>query len=149
MTEPKEMSTAASGEMTDLRLIELADRAREASYSPYSCFSVGAALLCADGRVYTGANIEVSSYTPTICAERVAIFKAVNDGVRDFTAIAISGGPHGDVTYSCSPCGVCRQVMAEFCSPDFRIILKTEDGCAAYTLADLLPLAFGKGDLKK
>ena len=126
--------------MTDKALIELANKARESSYCPYSGFAVGAALLCADGEVVLGCNIENSSYTPTVCAERVAIFSAVSKGKRDFVAIAISGGKaNGEPMAVCPPCGVCRQVLSEFCSPSMRIIF--DDGSST-TLGELLPLSF-------
>ena len=118
--------------------------AMKRSYSPYSHFTVGAALLTKDGKVYTGANIENASYTPTVCAERNAIFTAVNQGEREFEAIAIVGGHNGDVKGVTAPCGVCRQVMSEFCSPDFKVILvTTPDGdYVEETLANLLPYTF-------
>jgi len=118
--------------------------AMKRSYSPYSHFTVGAALLTKDGKVYTGANIENASYTPTVCAERNAIFTAVHQGEREFEAIAIVGGHNGDVKGVTAPCGVCRQVMSEFCSPDFKVILvTTPDGdYVEETLADLLPYTF-------
>ena len=97
--------------MSDEKLMELALAAREGSYSPYSHFRVGAALLCADGSVYTGCNIENAAFTPVICAERTAIYKAVSEGRRDFQAIAIAGGPEGGEPALTAPCGVCRQVM--------------------------------------
>ena len=131
-------------------LIELALKARENAYIPYSGWAVGAALLTADGKVYQGCNIENASYTPTNCAERTAFFKAVSEGEREFTAIAIVGGKAGELpsTY-CGPCGVCRQVMMEFCDPKkFRIVLGTKDGVAeTYTLAELLPCGFGPENL--
>ena len=124
-------------------LIEKAIEARSRSYAPYSEFSVGAALLCADGSIYTGANIENASYTPTVCAERVAFFAAVHDGHRDFSAIAIVGGKSGcPVDELCPPCGVCRQVMSEFCSGDFVIILGNEKATRAMTLEELMPYRF-------
>ena len=132
--------------MTDNERGELFKKAAEArlkSYSPYSGYSVGAALLCSDGLIYTGCNIENAAYTPTVCAERTAFFKAVYDGVRDFAAIAIVGGKDGVIRGIFPPCGVCRQVMREFCASDFRIYLGTESGFEAYTLADLLPKSFG------
>lgn len=130
-------------------LVELAKQARGASYCPYSHFAVGAALLTADGRVYLGANIENASYTPTVCAERVAFFKAVNDGVRNFAAIAIVGGKEGEPTSEKTPpCGVCRQVMAEFVSDDFKIVLEEGEGTVVYTMADVLPLRFDKANLE-
>lgn len=118
--------------------------AMKKSYSPYSNFTVGAALLTRDGKIYTGANIENASYTPTVCAERNAIFTAVHNGERDFEAIAIVGGHKGDIKGVTAPCGVCRQVMSEFCSPDFKVILVTSnDGdYEETTLGDLLPYMF-------
>ena len=125
---------------------QLMDRARQAmthSYSPYSGYKVGAALLCADGSVYEGCNIENASYSPTVCAERTAFFKAVYDGKREFTAIAVCGGKDGDITGFFPPCGVCRQVMGEFCAPDFKIYLIGAGGSfQETTLADLLPFSF-------
>ena len=129
--------------MLDKELLQLAIEARKKSYSPYSGFRVGAALLTKSGKVYDGCNIENAAYTPTNCAERTAIFKAVSEGEREFSAIAIVGGK----AELCAPCGVCRQVIAEFCDPDFRIILGTLDNIRVYTLAELLPLSFGKADL--
>lgn len=128
--------------MDDRRLIKEAFAARENSYSPYSGFRVGAALLCEDGHVYTGCNIENRAYGPTNCAERTAFFKAVSEGKRDFLAIAIVGGSDDPVW--CYPCGVCRQVMAEFCDPEqFRIICAlSEDEYKIYTLGELLPEMF-------
>lgn len=134
--------------MTDRELMQLAVQAREFSYSPYSSFRVGAALLCKNGKVYGGANIENAAYTPTNCAERTAIFKAVSEGEREFSAIAIVGGKDADPAGFCAPCGVCRQVLAEFCDGDFRVLLGTPDNYRAYTLAELLPASFGKKDLK-
>lgn len=124
-------------------LIKKANKARAKSYCPYSKFAVGAALLCSDGTVYTGANIENASYTPTICAERVAFFQAVHDGHREFTAIAIVGGiKDHDVESLCTPCGVCRQVMSEFCKGDFKIILSDGKTDSVFTLDDMLPHRF-------
>ena len=129
-------------------LLEVAERARASSYAPYSGISVGAALLTASGKVYTGANIENASYTPTVCAERTAIFKAVLDGERSFTAIAIAGGRKGEEPRDgFYPCGVCRQVMAEFAEPDLAIITTQGDGYECHTLADLLPASFTKEKL--
>lgn len=126
-------------------LMDRAVEARERSYSPYSHYAVGAALLTADGEIYLGCNIENASYTPTICAERTAFFKAVFDGVRDFTAIAVIGS--GETPGF--PCGVCRQVMAEFCKDDFVIISANRDRSIVVTetLADMLPHSFGPRDL--
>ena len=102
--------------MNDRELIKAALEARDFSYSPYSGFSVGAALLCSDGKVYTGCNIESSVFTPTTCAERTAFFKAISEGRYDFVRIAVVGGKAGQpASPSCTPCGVCRQVMKEFC----------------------------------
>ena len=130
-------------------LVKKANEARNKSYCPYSGFAVGAALLCSDGTIYTGANIENASYTPTICAERVAFFHAVHEGRRDFTAIAIVGGKSGcDVDSLCTPCGVCRQVMMEFCDRDFRVILGNNEEIRCVTLGELLPLSFSPKDLK-
>lgn len=124
------------------KLISQALSAREYSYSPYSHFRVGAALLCKDGTVWTGCNIENRAYGPTNCAERTAFFKAVSEGRRDFSAIAIAGG--GEELVWCYPCGVCRQVMAEFCDPDkFEIICaRSEEEYKIYTLRELLPEMF-------
>lgn len=131
------------------KLMALAGAARENAYSPYSGFAVGAALACADGTVYTGCNIENAAFTPTVCAERVAIFRAVADGKRDFDAIAVVGGKADTPAGRCTPCGVCRQVLAEFCDPErFTVYLMGEDGApAAYRLSELLPFGFGKSDL--
>lgn len=120
------------------------------AYAPYSHFTVGAALLCSDGSVYGGCNIENAAYTPSNCAERTAFFKAVSDGKRDFAAIAIAGGPHGVPQDYCSPCGVCRQVMEEFCSPDdFLVVMaKSPDDYRVMTLSRLFPEGFGPGNLK-
>ena len=134
--------------MTDLELMRLAEEARAYSYTPYSNFAVGAALLTKSGKVYTGCNIESASYTPTNCAERTAVFKAVSEGERDFAAIAVIGGPAGEKGRFCAPCGVCRQVLREFCTSDFRILLGTVEEVKVFTLEDLLPTSFGPFDLK-
>lgn len=128
--------------MDNISLIKQAQAARKKSYSPYSGFCVGAALLCKNGKVYTGCNIENAAFTPTICAERTAIFKAVSEGERQFEAIAIVGGRKDEAGGFCAPCGVCRQVMAEFCSKDFKIVLGDENSCKVYTLDELLPISF-------
>ena len=128
-----------------LRTLALAAvEAMKKSYSPYSHFTVGAALLTREGRTYTGANIENASYTPTVCAERNAIFTAVHNGEREFEAIAIVGGHNGEIKGITAPCGVCRQVMSEFCSPDFKVLLVTNaDGdYEETTLGELLPYTF-------
>ena len=118
------------------------------AYAPYSGFFVGAALLTKDGKVYTGCNIENASYTPTNCAERTAFFKAVSEGEREFEAIAVVGGKGEEPSELCAPCGVCRQVMAEFCDKELRVLLGTPADFKAYTLEELFPLSFGKDDLK-
>lgn len=139
--------------MNKNELTELAIKAMNNAYSPYSGVKVGAALLCADGSVYTGCNIENASYSATNCAERTAIFKAVSEGKRDFSAIAICGGKsiHGEKCVPTAeqfpPCGVCRQVMREFCRDDFEIILVTSDKVYSYTLSELLPVSFGPDNL--
>lgn len=131
-------------------LLKKAAAARNDSYCPYSHFAVGAALLCDDGTMFTGANIENAAYSPTVCAERVAVFKAVSEGKRKFTAIAVSGGKEGaEPDAMVAPCGVCRQVIMEFCSPEsFDIVLGGGAGEAkAYKLRDILPLGFGPENL--
>ncbi len=127
-------------------LIAAAIEARRNSYSPYSHYQVGAALLTADGKIITGCNIENAAYGPTNCAERTAFFKAVSEGIRNFAAIAIVGSPEGEaITQFAYPCGVCRQVMREFCEPEnFQIIVaKSEEDYRVMTLAELLPESFG------
>lgn len=134
--------------MIDYKLLMTkAQEARQNSYTPYSHFRVGAALLCKNGKIYTGCNIENAAYTPGNCAERTAIFKAVSEGERDFEALAIVGGKEGETADFCAPCGVCRQVIAEFCKKDFKIILGNEEKFQAYTLGELLPFAFTEQDL--
>lgn len=127
------------------RLAQTALDMRRRSYVPYSGFAVGAALLARNGSVYSGCNIENASFTPTICAERTAIFKAVSEGVKEFEAIAIAGGTAGrEPEDYCVPCGVCRQVMAEFCDPEFPVYLvKSRSEIKSMTLGQLLPMAFG------
>lgn len=135
--------------MTDIiALAESAKKAMENSHSPYSGFRVGAALLCEDGTVYTGCNIENASYSVTCCAERTAFFKAVSDGKLNFTDLAVCGGKGGELEGTfCPPCGVCRQVMREFCRDDFKIHLVSAAGIKTLTLAELLPLSFGPENL--
>ena len=128
--------------MERTELIQKAKQAMADAYAPYSGFQVGAALLCADGSVYTGCNIENAAYSPTLCAERTAFAKAISDGKRDFTAIAVCGGKNGVITGKCTPCGVCRQVMAEFCKEDFQVILVKPEGYELRTLSQLLPDGF-------
>lgn len=127
-------------------LVEAAFAAREKAYAPYSGFSVGAALLTEGGEIYTGCNIENAAFTPGCCAERAAFFRAVGEGERNFAAIAVAGGKTGEAPASaCPPCGVCRQVMQEFCDPATFLILLPEspEKWRTYTLAELLPLGFG------
>ena len=123
-------------------LIEYAVDAMGRAYAPYSGYQVGAALLCGDGAVYQGCNIENASFSPTICAERTAFAKAVSEGQREFVAIAICGGKGGKIEGLFPPCGVCRQVMAEFCGPDFKVYLSKPGGFEERTLAQLLPDSF-------
>ena len=124
-------------------LTQKAKEAMQSAYAPYSSFKVGAALLCSDGSIYTGCNIENASFSPTVCAERVAIFKAVSDGKRDFSAIAVCGGKNGLLTDDkTTPCGVCRQVLSEFCDADFKIYLVAKSEIYEYTLGEILPLGF-------
>lgn len=131
-----------------VELYEVAERARELSYSPYSGITVGAALLGKSGKIYVGANIENASYSPTVCAERTAIFKAVLEGEREFVAIAIAGGACGeDGKDGFYPCGVCRQVMSEFFSRDTDIITKKGDDIEITSFAEALPMAFTKDKL--
>lgn len=134
--------------MTDLKLMQLAVEAREMAYAPYSGFRVGAALLGKSGKVYKGCNVENAAYSPTNCAERTALFKAVSEGEKEFTAIAIVGGMYESIADFCAPCGVCRQVLAEFCDKDFRLVLGNPDNIKTFTFEEILPLAFGKGDLE-
>ena len=125
------------------KLIDTAIKQLDFSYTPYSGFKVGAALLTKKGEIYTGCNIENASYTPTNCAERTAIFKAVYDGHRDFAALSVCGGKGGVITGAFPPCGVCRQVMREFCRDDFPVYLVGADGSyETVTLAELLPHSF-------
>ena len=134
--------------INEKELLAIADKARANAYAPYSGKSVGAALLTADGEIYTGVNIENAAFSPTVCAERVAIFKAVSDGKRDLLAIAVAGGDVGSPPNpDFSPCGVCRQVMAEFCDKDFLVIWGNDDNITVKTLADILPFGFDKGKM--
>lgn len=134
------------------RMIKKAEEARERAYAPYSHFSVGAALLCRDGSIYQGCNVENAAYTPTNCAERTAVFKAVSEGKREFAAIAVLGGKEGERPSEqtwCSPCGVCRQVLMEFVDPKkFLVIMgRDEVDYRVITLEELLPLGFGPQNL--
>lgn len=133
--------------MTKEELVALAKEAMTHAYVPYSGYMVGAALLTKDGRVYQGCNIENASYTPTVCAERTAFFKAVYDGARDFESIAVVGGKNGEITGFFPPCGVCRQVMREFCGDDFIIYFGgAENAIRTLTLKDILPYSFSAGE---
>ena len=137
--------------MTNEALILEAKKARERAYTPYSNFKVGAALLTKSGKIYHGCNIENAGYTPTNCAERTAFFKAVYDGEREFEKIAVVGGPDGtEGDELCAPCGVCRQVMMEFCNPEtFKIILANGKGkYLEMTLKEMMPYGFGPDNLK-
>ncbi len=129
--------------MTEHELFSLAAKARENAYAPYSHYAVGAALLTKSGEIYLGVNVENASFGATNCAERTAIFSAVAAGEREFDAIAIAGGRMGQEPSDCTPCGICRQVLAEFCRPDFKVILK--DG--AHRLDELLPMSFTEDNL--
>ena len=131
------------------KLIDTAIEQLKFSYTPYSNFKVGAALLTKSGKIYTGCNIENASYTPTNCAERTAFFKAVSEGVKEFQAICVVGGRDGVLTGYAAPCGVCRQVMMEFCDPEtFQIILAvSKDKYDIFALKELLPLGFGPANL--
>jgi len=129
--------------MTPEKLVRLAAEAMKKAYAPYSGYFVGAALLTKTGKVYTGCNIENSAYGPTNCAERTAFFKAVSEGERDFAAIAVVGGKGGEITGIFPPCGVCRQVMQEFCGPDFLIHMGGKNGeIQTVSLENLLPYGF-------
>lgn len=131
-------------------LIQAALDAREFAYAPYSGFRVGAALLARDGRIFTGCNVENAAYGPSNCAERTAVFKAVSEGARDFTAIAVAGGPgEGAPESYTAPCGVCRQVLMEFCAPEHFLVLLGRGDLTwkEYTLAELLPVSFSPKDL--
>lgn len=140
--------------MTEELKIKLFNEAKNMlnfSYTPYSNFKVGAALLSESGKIFTGCNIENAAYGPSNCAERTAFFKAVSEGILKFKAIMVVGGPGGIIKDYCPPCGVCRQVMMEFCNPEtFSIFLaKSETDIIEYKLKDLLPLGFGNSDLQK
>lgn len=132
------------------QLIRAAFAARRFAYTPYSHFKVGAALLARSGQVFTGCNIESASYSPTNCAERTALFKAVSEGVTEFSAIAIVGSREGEVNrIVTSPCGVCRQALFEFCGPDLTVIMaRSEEDYLETTLGELLPYGFGPKNLE-
>lgn len=134
--------------MTREELVLRAVAARKRAYAPYSRYRVGAALLTKGGKVYEGCNIENAAFTPTVCAERTAFFKAVCEGERDFTAIAVVGGGERGITGFSAPCGVCRQVMREFCGEDFLIHLWNGSEYRTCTLGELLPLGFTSRDME-
>ena len=130
------------------QLIETAVKAREMAYAPYSHYKVGAALLAKSGKIYTGCNVENASFTPTNCAERTAFFKAISEGDREFEMIAIVAGKDGEeLSKNCTPCGVCRQVMTEFCDKDFKIIFGTPDDFKVLTLEEIMPYSFSATEL--
>ena len=143
------ISETADKELIE-KLIDTAIGQMSMAYTPYSHFDVGAALLTKDRKIYTGCNIENAGYTPSNCAERTAFFKAVSEGVREFEAICVAGGMNGEPAEYTAPCGVCRQVMMEFCDPKtFQIILvKNREEYKIMTLEELLPMGFGAGSLK-
>lgn len=151
MTEGEQMERGQVDKEQIQELISAAMAQLERAYAPYSHFKVGAALLTEEGRIYTGCNIENAAYTPTNCGERTAFFKAVSEGERSFRAICIVGGMDGVPTDYTAPCGVCRQVMMEFCSPEeFEVILaRGAEDYQVYKLKDLLPFGFGPGNLEK
>lgn len=126
----------------DEELVRLASEARRSAYAPYSGYTVGAALKCADGKVYKGCNIENGAFSPTVCAERTAFFKAVSEGKRDFVSIAVVGGEKGKPDSYSPPCGVCRQVMSEFCGSDFSVLLLKDGEIKKYPFSEVLPLSF-------
>lgn len=129
-------------------LFNLAKDAMKSSYAPYSNYNVGAALLCKNGKIYIGCNIENASYSVTNCAERTAIFSAIANGEKEFTAICVVGGKNGEITDYAMPCGVCRQVLAEFCNADFKVYIGiSEDEIKEFTLGELLPYCFDKSKL--
>ena len=143
------ISETADKELIE-KLIDTAIGQMSMAYTPYSHFDVGAALLTKHRKIYTGCNIENAGYTPSNCAERTAFFKAVSEGVREFEAICVTGGMNGEPAEYTAPCGVCRQVMMEFCDPKtFQIILvKNREEYKIMTLEELLPMGFGPGSLK-
>ncbi|MCH5189187.1 MAG: cytidine deaminase [Oscillospiraceae bacterium] len=135
--------------MTNEKLVALAINAMDNAYVPYSNYRVGAALLTQSGKVYTGCNIENASYSPTVCAERTAIFKAVSEGERKFVKIAVAGGKNGEISGEFPPCGVCRQVMAEFCEDGFVIlVVNGANSFTEYKLSDILPFSFNPKHIK-
>ncbi len=134
--------------MRDTELMSLADAARENAYAPYSGYTVGAALLCKNGKVYLGSNVENSSYGLSCCAERVALFKAVSEGERCFEKIAIAGGRYAMKSEDCPPCGACRQVVSEFCDESFTMLAREGGEIKRFSLQELLPRSFRKENAK-
>lgn len=133
--------------MTDKELVLKAVKVMNYAYAPYSGFKVGAAILTEDGKVFDGCNIENAAYPAGICAERTAVGNAVSSGARDFVKIAIVGGKKGEITDFCPPCGICRQVLSEFCGKDFKILLYDGKTVKSYRLNELLPYNFGSEEL--
>lgn len=134
--------------MNNKELVKAAFAAMQNAYAPYSSYKVGAALLSKSGKLYTGCNVENAAYGPTNCAERTAFFKAVSEGEREFVKIAVVGGKDGNVTELFMPCGVCRQVMAEFCDGDFEIVVARSEGdFTSFTLSTILPYGFSKKNI--
>ena len=133
--------------MTDKELVLKAVKVMNYAYAPYSGFKVGAAILTEDGKVFDGCNIENAAYPAGICAERTAVGNAVSSGARDFVKIAIVGGKKGEITDFCPPCGICRQVLSEFCGEDFKILLYDGKMVKSYRLNELLPYNFGSEEL--
>ncbi len=129
------------------RLMSLANEMRSKSYAPYSHYKVGAVLVGKSGKEYTGCNIENAAYTPSICAERTAFAKAVSEGETRFECIAIVGGREGEISTDCTPCGVCRQVMSEFCDKDFKVVLGTPDDFKVYGFDEIMPFRFTNSEL--
>ena len=135
-------------EMTEKELYFAAESAMEKAYAPYSGYFVGAALLCKNGKIYTGCNVENASYPAGCCAERTAVFSAVADGERDFVSIMVVGGKNGEIEDYAMPCGICRQVLSEFCGADFTVyVAKSPEDIREYRLSQLLPFSFDKSRL--
>jgi len=128
-------------------LMDAAKNAMKNAYAPYSGFFVGAAVLCEDGEIFTGCNVENAAFSPSCCAERVAVYSAVAKKKRAFRGIAVAGGPGGEIRELCAPCGVCRQVLEEFCPADMPVILTDGEKTAEFTLGGLLPMSFGAKNL--
>ena len=129
------------------KLMEKANEMRKTSYAPYSHFRVGAVPVTKDGKEYTGCNFENASFPATVCAERTAFAKAISEGEREFACIAIVGGREGEISPFCAPCGVCRQVMSEFCGSDFEVVLGTPDKFKVFKFDEVLPMRFTGDEL--